>query len=108
MVAGSRSACIAGPISLLCWPRDSCLRQRAAAFRASKACLGSLLLTDPEHAAAERVGPRAAAGGAAASVTALTFLLWYYGSFWPGVPSVAEGRFTLRQVHIPTPNCPIQ
>ena len=46
----------------------------------------------------ERVGPRAAAGGAAVSVTAFTFLLWYYGSFWPGVPPVAEGRFTLRQV----------
>ena len=38
------------------------------------------------------------------SVTALTFLLWYYGSFWPGVPPVTEGRFTLRQVGA-TQNC---
>ena len=36
--------------------------------------------------------------GAAALVAGLTFLLWHFGSFWPGVPPASEGLFTLRQV----------
>ena len=54
----------------------------------------------PGTRCAERIGSRTAGLGAAALVSALSFLLWHYGRFWPGVPDASEGLFTLRQVGV--------